>query len=155
MLPKKNTAYTFRLGLVSQSTGQFQVNPTIASGDFQVSLDGGAFSNLTTLPTVEPSGSRMVLISLSADEMNADHVVVQGVDQAGAEWNEVVNVIETRLIDDNDLLLIRQFAVNRAVIDNIGSDNQTVTVYEDDGTTVKRTFDIETSGSTQTRNSGL
>lgn len=65
----------------------FQANPTIASGDFKVSKDGGALTNLTTLPSVEPTGSVMVKITLSATEMNADNVTVVGIDQtATKEW---------------------------------------------------------------------
>lgn len=65
----------------------FKSNPTIASGDFKVSKDGGALTNLTTLPSVEPASSVLVKISLSATEMTADSVVVVGIDQtATKEW---------------------------------------------------------------------
>lgn len=93
--PKKNVAYQFYTTLVAAADpNTFQVNPTIATGDFKVSKDGGALANLATLPSVAPAGSRMVKIDLSADEMNADKVMVQGVDAAGGEWQEMAVFID-------------------------------------------------------------
>jgi len=80
--PVKNEDFIIGIGLEDSSNpGQFKVNPTIATGDFQVSKDFGAFANLTTLPTVTPASGRQVKISLSATEMNADNVTIQCVDQ--------------------------------------------------------------------------
>ena len=93
--PRKNVAYTFYMALVESSTGSFKVDPTIAAGDFQVSKDGGAFANLTTTPTVEPSGSVSVKVELSADEMNADKVFITAIDASGAEWNDSIQFIDT------------------------------------------------------------
>jgi len=61
-------------------------NPTIAAGDFKVSKDGGNFANLTTLPVVSPVLSNNVKINLSALEMSADKVVINGIDLVGDEW---------------------------------------------------------------------
>jgi len=99
---KKNTEYIFYAGLVSQSTGQFQSNPTLATGDFKVSIDGGALNNLATLPAVTPASSRMVKFTLSTSEMNGDNITVMGVDAAGSEWDEVIVSIQTaaKQIDD-------------------------------------------------------
>lgn len=95
-MPKINTAYTFPITLTSQAdTKLFQVNPTLAAGDFKISKDLGALTNLTNLPTVSPAGSRIVFVSLTAPEMNANVIVFQGVDAAGAEWCEYVETIET------------------------------------------------------------
>jgi hypothetical protein len=75
---------------------RFQVNPTIAAGDFKVSKDGGAFANLNTLPSVEPAGGRLVKITLSATEMTADNVSVQCVDQTEPpEWTERIITVVT------------------------------------------------------------
>lgn len=101
--PKKNTEYIFYISLASQaSTATFQSNPGIASGDFKVSKDGGALANLTTTPTVTPASSKMVKITLSATEMDADNVTVVGSDAAGAEWRDVVINLQTvaNQIDD-------------------------------------------------------
>jgi hypothetical protein len=100
---KKNTEYIFYISLVSQSTGQFQANPTLAAGDFKVSKDGGALANLTTLPAVTPAASKAVKVTLSSTEMNADNVVVIGSDAAGAEWDDVFINIQTSVSQIDDL----------------------------------------------------
>lgn len=93
--PKRGVAYTFYVGLVSQSnTKTFQSNPTIATGDVKVSKDGAGASNITTLPTAI-SGSKLVAVPLSASEMTADTVVVLFSDAAGAEWCDLVVGIHT------------------------------------------------------------
>lgn len=89
-MAKRGVALSFDLPLISVANRPaFQVNPTIALGDFQIKKDAGAFVNLTNLPTVDPAGSRNVNISLTATEMTADRVVVLGVDAAGNEWDMV------------------------------------------------------------------
>ncbi len=87
--PNKGEDFIVHIALEDAGTpGRFKANPTIAAGDFKVSKDGGALANLTTLPTVEPAGSVWVKISLSATEMTADNVAIQGIDQDGPEWND-------------------------------------------------------------------
>lgn len=101
--PKYATAWRGYIYLVDQSnTKLFKVNPTIASGDFKVSIDGGAFANLATLPVVTPSGGRSVQIDLSSSEMTGANIVVQCVDAAGAEWCDFAFPLQTtvRQIDD-------------------------------------------------------
>lgn len=101
--PKRGAAYTFYTALTSQAdTKLHKVNPTLASGDVKVSLDGGAFANLSVLPDVEPDGSAAVRVQLSSDEMAADTVVVRFSDVAGAEWCDQMIVIQTasQQIDD-------------------------------------------------------
>lgn len=74
----------------------FKANPTIASGDWKVSKDGGALANLTTLPVVEPASSIWVKVALSATEMTADSVAIQGIDQtATKEWSDFALSIPT------------------------------------------------------------
>lgn len=101
--PKRGVAHKFYIGLVDQAnTKLLKANPTIAAGDFQVSKDGGAFANLTTLPSAAPASGRAIMIDLSATEMTADNVVVQCVDAAGAEWCDLFINLQTtaRQIDD-------------------------------------------------------
>lgn len=101
--PKKNESYIFYISLMDSSDpSSFKVNPTIVSGDFQISIDGITFENLSTLPVVEPSGSIGVKISLSQAEMNGDKIMIKGIDASGNEWNSV-NVfldLSTNTIDD-------------------------------------------------------
>ena len=86
--PIKAEDYLRYVGLEDYTNpGNLKANPTIAAGDFQLSKDGGAFANLTTLPAVGPASGRAVLVTLSSTEMDADNVFVQWVDQtAPKEW---------------------------------------------------------------------
>ena len=95
-LPIQETAYSFVTSLVnSLDPSQFLVNPTIATGDFKISKDGGALANLATLPTVSPAGSSLVLVSLSALEMTGEKITVQAIDVAGDEWEDLSAFIDT------------------------------------------------------------
>ncbi|KKN88758.1 hypothetical protein LCGC14_0246490 [marine sediment metagenome] len=94
-LPQKGVAYDFYVTLVSfADPSVFQTNPTLATGDFKISKDGGAFNNLATLPVVTPSGGKAVKVSLSATEMIVAKVFVLWIDVAGNEWQEGVYVID-------------------------------------------------------------
>jgi hypothetical protein len=100
---KVSTQYIFYVSLVSQAdTKLMKVNPTIAAGDFKVSIDGGALANLGTLPTVTPASSAMVKITLSTSEMAGANATVVCSDAAGAEWCDLTINIPTasRQIDD-------------------------------------------------------
>lgn len=91
-----NTAYTYDVALVSQAdTKLLQANPTLAVGDVKVSIDEGAFANVTTLPVVTPAAGRNVKGTLTAAEMNGSRIVLQFVDAAGAEWCDLVVILET------------------------------------------------------------
>ena len=91
-LAKYGTAYTFRrpLGL---GIDFITVAPTIAAGDVQISKDGGAFANVTSLPTFS---NGQLIVALSATEMQASRVLVRWVDQtATKEWDDDATEIET------------------------------------------------------------
>lgn len=76
--------------------GNFKANPTLASGDWKISKDGGAFANLATLPTVSPASGVGIMIELSASEMNADVVLIVGIDQTSPkEWADFSLAIPT------------------------------------------------------------
>src|SRR5215471_4608943 len=101
--PKKNTAFVCYVSLTSQASPfVFQSNPTLATGDAKVSIDGGSLNNLATLPDVDPDSSKLVKIALSSSEMNGDNIQVVLSDAAGAEWCDVIINIQTtaRQIDD-------------------------------------------------------
>lgn len=102
--PKKNAAFIFYASLPSAADPlSMKSSPTLASGDFKVSIDGGALANLTTLPTNTPASSVMVKFSLSASEMNGDNITIVCVDQTSPkEWGDVVVNLQTsvRQIDD-------------------------------------------------------
>ncbi len=102
--PKKNAEFIYYLpGLPSVANPDiFQVNPTLATGDVKVSIDGGALANLTTLPTVTPAGGTQIKITWSAGEMNGDNITTHFLDAAGNEWKQVGINVQTsaRQIDD-------------------------------------------------------
>ena len=159
--PKKNTAYSFFIAVISQTNPSiFQNAPTIAAGDFKVSIDGAALNNLATLPVVTPPASKIIKVSLSAAEMNGDDINVIWSDQAGAEWADgFVNLKPTlRTIDDltypgyqladlaatdgviptieQALYMINQYLSEREVV------GTTVTVKKPDGSTALMTFSL-------------
>jgi len=95
--PKKNEDFLIRIALEDYTLpGNFKSNPTIAAGDFKVATDSGALANLTTLPSVSPASSVLVLISISSSEMNGDVISIVGIDQTSPkEWSDFVMSIPT------------------------------------------------------------
>jgi hypothetical protein len=101
--PKKGVEFIIYIGLTSQANpNTLQASPTIAAGDFKVSIDGAALANLSTLPAVTPAASKMVKITLSTSEMNGDNITVVCSDAAGSEWcDQLINIqTSARQIDD-------------------------------------------------------
>jgi len=101
-LNKRGYAYTFYIGLMdfANPTTLLKVNPTITAGDFKISKDGGAFTNLTNLPTVTPAGGTAVQISLTATEMTCDKAVI--LCSHGSIWvDQLINIRNgAQTIDD-------------------------------------------------------
>ena len=95
--PTKNVLFKFAIALQDMANpGTFKVTPTLAAGDFKVDIDGAGFNNLGTLPTVTPSGTCRVAVTLSAGEMNGDVITFKAVDAtATKEWADLMVVIET------------------------------------------------------------
>lgn len=86
----KNEETQFRACLEDFSNpGNFKTSPTIATGDFKRDMGGAGFTLLSTLPSISPTGSVAVLISLSASEMNDDVITIVAVDQTSPkEWSD-------------------------------------------------------------------
>lgn len=147
--PLKNIAFIMYIALPSQSNPNiFQSTPTLAAGDFKVSIDGGTLNNLTTLPTVTPASNKMVKVSLSSSEMNGDNITVVCSDAAGAEWRDVVINIQTSVRQIDDLAFpttsgrsIDVTTTGEVGLDwaNIGAPTTTVNLS---GTTVKTATDV-------------
>jgi hypothetical protein len=95
--PKKNEDFLIRIALSDMANaGTFDITPPIAAGDFQVDIDGAGFSNLGTLPSVSPSGTCSVLLTLSSTEMNGDVITIRGVDQTSPKaWADFFLSIPT------------------------------------------------------------
>ena len=102
--PKKNTAYTFYVSLTRQdNTMLAKANPTLATGDCKVSIDGGTLNNLGTLPVVAPAGGSLVRVVMATAEMNGDNIIVAFSDAAGAEWCDLTVNIQTTAQQIDDL----------------------------------------------------
>lgn len=86
------------------NTGLFKVAPTIAPGDFQISVNGGAFENVDNIPTVTPAAGRRVALVISAAETTAAAagglIYIQGVDAAGSEWYDVAFSVRVLAVAD-------------------------------------------------------
>lgn len=95
--PVKGEDFICRVSLGDMATpGRHKSAPTIAAGDFKVDKDGGGLTNLSTLPSVDPAASKLVKITLSSTEMNADVVTVICSDQTDPpEWADLTICIPT------------------------------------------------------------
>lgn len=94
---KYNTGATVDgITLITRGALDFKSNPTLAAGDVKVSKDGGAFNNITSLPTVAPAADTSVQVVLSATEMSAKEIIVRFIDQTGPkEWEDYVFKVRT------------------------------------------------------------
>jgi len=125
--PKRATEYVFYTSLTSQAnTKIFQVNPTIAAGDFKVSTDGSAETNLDTLPVVTPAGSKRVKVTVSVAEMTGDNIQITASDATGDEWADSTFNLQTTLQQIDDLgteakqdTIISDVAINLTAISDI------------------------------------
>ena len=102
--PQRGQQYTFAMNLIDQATGLLLSDPTIAAGDFQVSIDGGAFASMGSDPVVSPSGSPQLMVTLSDSEMEGDNISLWAVDAAGDEWDSVFISITTTSITLDTLI---------------------------------------------------
>lgn len=150
-LPLQNTAYEFYLGLGDiLDPDTFVTNPTIAAGDFQISLDGAAFVNLATLPVVDPAGSVMVKVSLSAAEMNGEKVNVVADDVAGNEWQPAIisiDVPEGNVETLTDLEVGDRIETNKRLIVNKAGTLTTILDKEITGSLLSPSVTLRTTDS--------
>jgi hypothetical protein len=103
--PIKAQSYTFDIpGL--KLNGNYVTNPTISLADCKVSKDGGVFVN-TAIPTVY--ANRIVTISLSAFEMDADRLFI-ALEDPDLTWDPVDILIQTEL--DIEALMTVTFTSN-------------------------------------------
>jgi len=95
--PVKNEDFIFVVTLEDYANpGNFKANPTLAAGDVKISKDGGAFANVTDIPTVAPASGVAVKVTLTATEMNADYIIITFIDQTSPkEWSDLSVCIVT------------------------------------------------------------
>jgi hypothetical protein len=131
-MPQKDKVYEFYMSLISLSTGNLQVNPTIAEGDFKVSVGGADYANLTTLPVVEPAGSVNVKVSLTEAEMGSVAITVHCKDVAGDEWSEQLLFIESDESSPSNLRGTVNVVLNNSNFTLIGDNlSETYDCYKD------------------------
>lgn len=86
---KYGVGFSLSTILLEAGSRNAKSNPTLASGDVKISKDGAAFANISTLPTVTPTGGVRVEIEISATEAQCHELMIRFVDQtATAEWEE-------------------------------------------------------------------
>jgi hypothetical protein len=128
-LPERNKAYSFRITLLDTlNPGRIKKTPTIAAGDFKVSLDNGTPTNLITLPTETPIGSGCITIPLSAGEMAADKILVIWSDPQ-FEWGDGSLFFDA---PQRNLLDFDRSDIYTLIV-NAGSMNQLTESYAADG----------------------
>jgi len=95
--PKKNEDFLIRIALEDYAQpGNFKSTPTLAAGDFKVAVDATGLADLGTTPTVSPASTVLVLVTLSAGEMNGDVITLVCIDQTSPkEWADFVLCIPT------------------------------------------------------------
>jgi len=86
---KYGTATSLYTALFNLNTRTADADPTLASGDVKLSKDGGALTNLATLPDALPAAGRQVRIQLSVAETQCKIGFIEFIDQtATAEWDQ-------------------------------------------------------------------
>ena len=140
--PVKNAEFVFYTSLVAVADANtFQTNPTLAAGDVKVSTDGGAESNLDTLPVVTPASSKRVKVTVSAAEMNGDNITITFSDAAGAEWSDQTINIQSTARQLDSLVVVPQKNTAFSDITFLWTDSSGVAVTGATGTSVTRSID--------------
>ncbi len=85
-------AKTFALPLVTFGATDFFTGASLIAGDVKISKNGGAFTNIATLPTVLGA---WLIVTLSPTEMQAGFVAVQIIDQTGPKVFQDVGAVVT------------------------------------------------------------
>lgn len=90
------SAFVFPAVLFQRANSQLiQTSVTLAIGDVKISLDGGGYANIGTLPTeIGTTGELIVTLSGAETTGALKYISVKFVDAAGAEWCDVVYVID-------------------------------------------------------------
>lgn len=96
ILARYGLQQTFYFPLIDAGAVDFESTPvTFATGDTQVSIDGGAFANTTNNPSHEGNG--IYSLVLTAAEMSGTRIVVTLIDSATKAWEDQALIISTSL----------------------------------------------------------
>lgn len=111
-------------------------NPTIAAtGDFKVSIDGGAQANVAIAPTSDAAG--LVTWLPSQAETNGDYVVLLANDADGDEWEPVTIAFETQMATSVEAILVdtAEIGVAGAGLTAVGLADDAITAAKFDEST--------------------
>lgn len=121
-----------------------KANPTLAAGDVQISIDGGAFANLTTIPDVYPATTKQVRIRVAAAEAAGKRLTIVFSDQtASKDWDDITLHYYTY---GNDTAFVSYYPVD---VKKIGA--TTITSNLAKFSNLFRTFTIDTTTFVPTR----
>lgn len=103
MLAPYGTAHTLQdIPLQTRGSADLKSNPTLASGDVQIDIDGGGWANIegagvfADFVDVYPAASTSVRLRLTAAQLEAKVASVRFIDQTAAkEWEDRLIVLET------------------------------------------------------------
>ena len=102
--PKKNTSFIFETAFVdAASRPDFKASPTIASGDFKISIDGTSGVALAANPAAVSGATSTIRFNISGSEMNGDIISIMCIDAAGAEWDDQLITIHTAAFLSDDI----------------------------------------------------
>ena len=94
-------AKTFPLPFIGYGATDYLTGVALATGDVKISLDGEAFDNIATLPTV--LGAWMI-ITLSPTEMRSRSIAVQIIDQTATKVFEDTGALKALYLRvENDI----------------------------------------------------
>jgi len=94
ILARYGLQQTFYFPLIDAGSADFESTPvTFASGDTQVSIDGGAFANTSNNPAHEGNG--IYSLTLTASELSGTRIVVTLIDSATKAWEDQALIIST------------------------------------------------------------
>jgi hypothetical protein len=82
----KGKPFSFSVCLFSRATGDVLPFPTLDAADFEISTDAGAFTSLTTTPTVNPAFGGLVQFNLTASEVGNQKFSVKMIDVSNDQW---------------------------------------------------------------------
>ena len=115
--PKKATSFIFYTALVDTANQpDFKASPTIASGDFKLSIDATSGVSLAANPAAVTGATTIVRFTVSGAEMDGDVINIMCVDAAGAEWDDQLITIHTETNQIDDLATI--ISANLAAINS-------------------------------------
>jgi hypothetical protein len=144
--------YIFSAFLFSKTNSQdIKTTPTITSGDVKISKDGGAYSNISSLP-VEVSTSGELTVTLSPSETSGvvRYINVKFSDVVGDEWCDAIYTLEPSVEEIINLDNLDVAISTRATQSSVWSNpTRTLTSSSGGGATAQEVWQYSTRSLTQ------